>query len=118
MNLKNILISAGSAIFKNAVPGGDAILNVVNDLLPDDKKLPIHATGDEVKNAIDALPADQRASIMLKEFDVEIAEINNWSKIQASLSDADKAGASSRPFIARMMAWVVLFSVDFSVCDL
>lgn len=111
MNLKNILIKTGTAIFKTAVPNGGAILEVVNSFLPNDKKLNTNATGNDIKTAVELLPPDIQASIMLKSYDVEIAEINNWSKIQNSLSNADSTGNSTRPFIAKLMAFVVAFSI-------
>ena len=111
MDLKNILISAGTTVFKNSVPGGALIIDVVNDLLPDNKKLSKESTGFDIKSAIETLPEDQKSSLLMKEFDVEIAEVNNWSIIQASLADADKAGSSTRPKIAMMMAYVVVVSI-------
>lgn len=111
MNLSDIILKTGAAIIKDVVPGGGVILDVVNELLPDDKKLPKTATGHDMQNAITALPAESQVAIMAKQFDVEIAEINGWSNIQASLSDADKAGASTRPFIAKSMSFVVGFAI-------
>ena len=111
MNLKDILLSAGASVFKNIVPGGSVIIDVINDALPADKKLNKDATGTDIQSAINSLTPEQQSSLLEKEYDVEIAEINNWSKVQASLSEADQAGASSRPKIAMMMASMVVLSI-------
>jgi len=104
MKLLDVLKTVGSVAIRTAVPGGGLILDLVNEFLPDDKKLPAHATGEQALRAIDALPPDQRARLFEKELDVEIAEINSWTSIVESLSKADAAGASTRPWIAKLMA--------------
>lgn len=77
------------------------MIDLVNEFLPGDKKLPADATGDQVKGALESLPPDQRMQIMSKEIDVEIAEINSWTRIVEALSKADASGASTRPEIAK-----------------
>jgi len=111
MKLGSILKTVGSSIIKNIVPGGGVIIDFVNDLLPQDKKLPNDATGEQVDHAIKSLSPDQQTRIMEKELDVEIAEINAWERVQGHLAEADKAGASTRPTIALMMAGVVCFAI-------
>lgn len=110
--IKGPLLTAASSV----IPGGPLILGAVNAMLPDDKKLPETATGNDIRNAVNQLPPEQRGSLMEKKLDVEIAEINSWEGIQASLSKADQAGSSTRPLIALMMAWcIVLFVALFSI---
>ena len=111
MKLKDILFQAGASVIKSVVPGGGVVLDLINNLLPNDKKLGQETTGEEAMAAIESLPPEQKASLMEKQLDVEIAEINNWSKIQASLASADIAGSSTRPEIALMMAKVVSFTI-------
>jgi len=111
MELGKILAKVGTSIIRDIVPGGGMIIDLVNEFLPKDKKLPENATGEQVVRTVNTLsPADQ-ALIYRKELDVEIAEINSWTQIQASLAEADKAGASTRPQIALMMARVVSFVI-------
>jgi len=105
--LKGPLLSVASTF----IPGGPAILGAINAILPDDKKLPDSATGGDIRLAVQQLPPAQRASLMEKQLDVQIAEISAWEGIQASLAQADEAGSSTRPFIALMMAWVVVVVV-------
>ncbi len=111
MKISDILLSAGAAVIKNAVPGGGLILDVISNFLPESKKLDKNVTGEQAMAAISTLPPDQQLSLLEKELDVEIAEINNWSQIQGSLASADMAGASTRPKIAIMMARIVSFAV-------
>jgi len=105
--IKGPLLTAASTL----IPGGPLILGAVNAMLPEDKKLTENATGQDIRNAVNQLNPEQRASLMEKELDVEIAEIKGWSAVQASLSQADQAGASTRPKIALMMAWCVVFAI-------
>jgi hypothetical protein len=105
--LKGPLLAAASTV----IPGGPLILAAVNEMLPDGQKLPATATGADMRAAVNTLPADQRGSLMEKELDVEIAEINAWEGIQASLAQADASGASTRPYIAKLMAWCVVIAI-------
>ena len=111
MKLGKILTTVGSSIIRNVVPGGGIVLDAINALLPEHKRLPENATGEQATQAVNSLPPDQQAQILLKEIDVEIAEINSWTQIQGSLAEADKVGASTRPRIALMMAEIVAFVV-------
>lgn len=105
--IKGPLLTAASTL----IPGGPLILGAINAMLPDDEKLTESATGSDMRNAVNKLSPDQRASLMEKELEVEIADIKSWEGIQASLSKADATGASTRPYIAMMMAWVVTIEV-------
>lgn len=110
--IKGPLLTAASTL----IPGGPLILGAVNAMLPDDKKLPESATGNDIRNAVNQLKPEQRASLMEKQLEVEITEIKSWEGIQASLSKADAAGSSTRPFIALMMAWCVAIVVVLFSC--
>lgn len=94
------------------IPGGPAILAAINLMLPDDKKLPETATGGDMRNTVNQLTPEQRGSLMEKQLDVEIAEINAWEGIQGSLAAADSTGSSTRPLIALMMAWVIVGAIS------
>jgi len=104
MQLWDVLKKVGSVAIRAAVPGGGVVLDLINEFLPDDKKLPPHATGEQALQAIEALPPDQRSRLLEKELDVEIAEINSWTSIMDTLAKADMAGSSTRPWIAKLMA--------------
>ncbi len=111
MNLLSILGKVGGDIIKNVVPGGAAIIDVVNGFLPDDKKLGSGATGAQMQDAVSSLPAEVQAQVMTKEFDVEITAIKEHTKVITALGEVDKTGHSTRPAIAMIMARIVAFSV-------
>lgn len=111
MKLGDILMRAGSAIFKSVIPGGGLIVDMVNGFLPDEKKIPNEATGEQISQAVSTLSPDLQAQILSEEIDVELAEISSWTRVQGSLAEADKVGASTRPQIALMMAKVVSFVI-------
>lgn len=113
MKLGDILKAAGSVAVKALVPGGGVIVDLVNGFLDDKNKLPTDATGSQIKEKIDALPPDEQRKLWEKELDVEIAEIQEWTKTMSVLAQTDQTGASTRPQIAKMMAQVVAFSVIF-----
>lgn len=104
--LKGPLLGVASML----IPGGPAILAAINAVLPDDNKLPETATGADMRAAVNRLNPDQRSSLMEKQLDVEIAEINSWTDIQGSLAAADATGNTTRPEIALMMAKTIVFS--------
>jgi len=111
MKLWDILKKVGTGVVTAAIPGAGPVINAVNAFLPDDKKLPLNATGNQVRLAVESLPPEQAALVMMKEFDVDIEEIRSWTEIQNSLSQADASGASTRPWIAKLMAMAVFIAV-------
>jgi len=111
MNLLNILGKVGSSILADVIPGGNAILKMVNGFLPSEGKLSEKSTGADIQDAISQLPANFQVEVLSKEFDVEITSIQEHTKVIAALGEVDKTGNSTRPFIALMMAWVVSFAI-------
>jgi hypothetical protein len=111
MNLLSILSKVGGSILADVIPGGNSILKVVNGFLSDDDKLPEKSTGADIKAAISKLSPEYQAELLSKQFDVEITEIKEHTKVIAALGEVDKTGNSTRPFIALMMAWVVAFAI-------
>lgn len=114
MKISKILRKA-AGIAGIAFPPLGAAIEVVNEFLPADKKLPVSATGAEVEQAIEALPPAERAQILDREIQLEITESNNWREIVESLAKVDETGKSTRPRIALIMAYVVAFAVLASV---
>lgn len=111
MKLLDVLAKVGTSILADVVPGGNAILSVVNGFLPKEKQVLAGATGNDISNIINELPNDKRSELLSKEFDVEITEIKEHTKVITALGEVDKTGNSTRPFIALMMAWVVSFAI-------
>lgn len=102
MNLWDVVKEVGGGIIENVVPGGKILMGVVNELLPDDKKLAAGATGDDVQAAINSLPAGDRARIMEKEIDVDLADIRESHSTLRTMLESDAANPqSTRPYIAK-----------------
>jgi hypothetical protein len=113
VKLWDIVKTVGSAALQVALPGtGSLIVGAVNEFLPDDKKLPAGATGDDIGGAISRLPAAQQAALLEKEFDVEITQIKESnSTIRAMLESDAKNPHSTRPYIAKGSFHVVGLSI-------
>ncbi|MDH4319876.1 MAG: hypothetical protein OEV73_00105 [Desulfobulbaceae bacterium] len=111
MKLLDVLLKAGSTALSVACPTAAPIIGMINSLLPADKQLPATATGQDVHSAIQTLPPDQQFAILTKQLDVEIADIDAWSRIVDSLAKADATGNSTRPWIAKWASIVVLLSI-------
>ena len=123
MNLGKILKKVGGRLISSVVPGADLIFDAVNAFMPKDKKLKSNATGTDVEIAIDSLPAEQQAQLISKEFDVEIREIEEYTKVVGLLADADKTGKTTRPLIAMVMAGLIVIEsllifgpVAYAIC--
>jgi hypothetical protein len=113
MKLWDIVRTVGSAALQVALPGtGSLIVGAVNEFLPQDKKLPAGATGDDIGAAIAHLPAADQALIMEKEFEVEITQIKETNSTLRAMLDSDaKNPHSTRPYIAKGSFHVVAFSI-------
>jgi hypothetical protein len=113
MKLWDIVKNVGTAALQVALPGtGSLIVGAVNEFLPDDKKLPAGATGDDIGGAISRLPATDQAAIMEKEFDVEIVRLTeSHSTVRAMLESDVKNPHSTRPYIAKGAFHVVAFAI-------
>lgn len=113
MKLLDILGKVGGAVVKTMVPGGGLIIDVVNEFLPDDKKLPADATGSDMQVAVDKLPPAQRAQLMGREFDVQIEEHHT---LQAMLQAEQGSTHTTRPRIAlgsfQLVAFVTVVVVS------
>ncbi|WP_119396539.1 hypothetical protein [Salinibius halmophilus] len=113
MKLWDIIKKVGTTALNAALPGtGPLIIDSVNEFLPAEKKLPVHATGDAVSAALTNLSPDQQAVIMGKEFDVEILQINeSHSTVKKMLESDANDPHSTRPYIAKGAFLVVAFTV-------
>lgn len=108
MKLFSILSKVGTAVVKNVVPGGEMIIGAVNELLPDDKKLPTTASGDQISQALDTLPAAERLQLLEKQFDVREEQIRQENETLREFLRTEAASPhTTRPKIARRAFWVV-----------
>lgn len=102
MKLWKVIKQVGSGIIRNTVPGGGLLIDAVNAALPADKKLSTAATGDDLQEAINALPAGERAELLNREFDVEITQIKESHSTIRAMLEADSASKhTTRPYIAK-----------------
>ena len=106
MKLLDILGKVGGAVVKTMVPGGGLLVDVVNEFLPDDKKLPSDATGSDMQAAVDSLPPDQRAQLLGREFDVQVEQHRS---LQAMLRAEQASTHTTRPRIAMLSFHLVAF---------
>lgn len=118
MKLLDIVKVVGTGIFSQLVPGGPQIISAVNKYLPEDKKLDDYATGEDIKNAVSALPPSERVELFKKEYDVNITQIKESHSTVRSMLEADsKSTHTTRPYIAKQ-AFHVLAAVDLIVISL
>mgnify|MGYP001615853752 CR=1 FL=1 len=117
MKLWDIVKSVGSEVVKNVVPGGAALVSVVNELLPDEYKLDRNsATGDDINEALAKVPAADRAELLNREFDVEITTIKEEHSTVRTMLEAEQNSAhTTRPKIALGAFHVIAYSVVFTV---
>lgn len=112
MKLWDIIKTVGTGVISTMVPGGPFLVGAINEMLPDDKKLPNDATGDQVQHALDGLPPTDRARIMEKEFDVDITQIKeSHSTVRAMLESDANNPQSTRPYIAKQAFHVIAFAI-------
>jgi hypothetical protein len=108
MKLLDIVKTVGAAAVRTMVPGGGLILQAVNEFLPDDKKLPADATGEQVRSAVESMPAEYQAELINKDFDVEITQIKQSNETLRVMLQADASSThTTRPYIAKHAFHVV-----------
>jgi len=117
MKIWDIVKTVGTGIIREVVPGGGLLVGAINEFLPDDKKLPSTATGNDINEAIVGLPTDQRVQILEKEFDVDITQIKESNATVRTMLEADARNPqSTRPYIAKgafnTVAFVVVVAVS------
>lgn len=117
MDLWNIVKKVGATALNIALPGsGSLVLGAINAVLPDDKQLPVDATGQQAMSAISSLPPEQQASLMEKQFDIDITEIKeSHATVRAMLESDANNPQSTRPYIAKQSFHVIAFTIIVTV---
>jgi hypothetical protein len=113
MKLWDILKTVGTGVI-TSVTGGAAplVLGAINAVLPDDAKLPEGATGQQAQDALASIPAEARAKLMDKEFDVQITQIKESNSTVRMMLESDAASPhTTRPKIAMQSFQVIAFSI-------
>ena len=108
MNIWDIVKNVGTGIFSEVVPGGRAILNVVNEFLPSDSKLSESSTVEDVNVAINSLPDDLQVELAKEQFKVDIKA---YETLQTMLASDSTSTHTTRPWIAK---WAFVFTAVFS----
>lgn len=111
MNLWGIVKAVGTGALTAAIgPAAPLVIGAINAALPDEAKLPENATGAQAQDALATIPAPERAALMDKEFDVEIAQIKESHDTVRTMLEQDAANPqSTRPYIAKGSFHVVAF---------
>lgn len=109
MKLFDIIKKVGGVAL-NFVPGGGPVLSAVNALLGSDDQLPPNATGHQLGAAVATLSGSEKASLMEKEFDVQITEIEEGNETLREMLKRDAENPhSTRPKIALGAFHVIAF---------
>ena len=115
-SLWDIVKTIGAGVISATVPGGALIVGAINEMLPDDKKLPPNATGHDVEKVVDTLSPAQKVEIWTKEFEVELTEIRESHSTVRAMLESDAANQhSTRPYIARGAFHVIALSIIICV---
>jgi len=103
-----------ASVAASMIPFGPQILGVVNAMLPDDKKLPETATGSQIADAVESLPPEQRASLMEKRIDLQIAKEEGMTERYKAMAEADGQETRARLVNKAMNALIALTTVFIS----
>lgn len=106
MKIKEVLKAAGSIALDVFAPGARELINQV---LPDSKKLPETATGADAEHNLQWADPDQRATLMERELALQVAQEEGWTARYQAMCQAD--GQSSRAKIALRMANVLCLEI-------
>ena len=116
VDIWGIVKKVGSAVIRDVVPGGGLIVEAINALLPDDKRLPEKATGEDLRRTIESLPPEQRAMLEAKKFDIELTEIKEGNETLRTMLMADSTSQqTTRPKIALGAFRIVAFAAVATV---
>lgn len=113
MKLASILKKFGTMALKSIPPAGTAleIIGTINSVLGPDQQLPPEATGSQALSILNGVLPEDKARVLEKEFDVELAEIQANVDITKALAEVDIKGSSTRPYIAKSFSNVISFTV-------
>jgi len=112
MKFWDIVRKVGSTALQIALPGtGSLIVGAINELLPDDKQLPETATGADAEAALSHIPADQRAALMDRKFDVTLEQLRQVGESNRAMLAAEGVSEhTTRPRIALGSFQVVAYA--------
>lgn len=103
----------GASIIRE-IPGGDLLVDTVNQFLPRDKKLGAKSTGDDLASAVDQLSPEHRVELMQQQFELDITA---HQTVQTMLVSDATSKHTTRPRIA-WGAFVILAFVSILVVSM
>jgi len=109
MNIGSFLKTVGVGLI-SANPMGAAAIGLINAALPDDKKIPITATGVEAEQALDKLSPEQKQSVMLANIAYDVKVLETDSAKYAAMCAAD--GQVTR---AKVVMWAMKALIGISL---
>ncbi len=107
MNIKSFLKTVGLGLI-SAHPLGAAAIGLINKALPDDKKLPENATGQDAEAAIVGLSPAQQEVIYLADVRYDIKVLETDAEKYAAMCAADSQETRAKIVIIAMWALIVL----------
>lgn len=121
------VLDIASAATSIAFPALAPVIGAVNALVGDSDPVPENATGADVRQRIDRLPPDQRASLLAMQIDAKKCEIvakkdmyvsDNITKVEMFKILSETNGQTTRPEVVRKFAsdirvvtWLSLFAL-------
>lgn len=91
-------------------PGVGKAIKIANRFLPANKQLSDEATGQDVIESVESLPHDVRQEAERElAYALQETEVRENTEVVKALAEVDKAGASTRPYIAKGSFFVCAF---------
>jgi hypothetical protein len=113
MKLLDILKTVGGGLISTMVPGGPAIVTLLNGVLPSDQQLPETATGVD---ALAVLNPEKHADLLNKEYEVDITQIKESNEtLRAMLATESVSKQTTRPNIAMGSFYVSAYAAIIAI---
>lgn len=92
----------------SSTPLGLAALPIINAFLPDDKKLPVDATGDQAQAAVKSLPPIEQSKIELAEINLEVEQERGRTERYKAMCESDGQETRAKTVNKAMNALITL----------
>ena len=109
MDIKNILGKIGGVV-GTVNPAAGAVIGIVNSFMPEDKKLPLEASVEQIEEAITTLSPEQR-DVAVKKIEAEIARITEQGQTDRAEVNAGVQALEIMSRVGSQWSWVRPFCV-------